>query len=92
MQLRGLTLFLALCLAAGCTGAAGKIMADTTVPTAENPNAQLVPYVPPDIEELTGVPEGESGATGAVEGADPAAPPPEPTPAPAPAPTPEPKQ
>lgn len=91
MQLRGLTLFLALCLAAGCTGAAGKIMADTTVPTAENPNAQLVPYVPPDIEELTGIPEGEN-AEPKAEGGDPVAPPPEPTPAPAPAPTPEPKQ
>jgi len=90
MQLRGLTLFLALCLT-GCTGAAGKIMADTTVPTAENPNAQLVPYVPPDFEELTGIPEGEGDAAKG-EGGDTAAPPPPPDPAPAPAPTPEPKQ
>lgn len=91
MQLRGSTLFLALTLglAGGCTGAGGKIMADTTVPTKENPNAQLVPYQPPDISEITGIPEDEEDK-GAGDTAAPATP--EPAPAPAATPTPEPKQ
>jgi hypothetical protein len=57
MLYRALTLFLAASLGAGCTGAAGKIMADTKVPTKQDPNAVLVPYVPPDFSELTGIPE-----------------------------------
>ncbi|HWO19368.1 MAG TPA: hypothetical protein VNO30_11350 [Kofleriaceae bacterium] len=62
MQLRALTLFLAAGLAAsGCGGAGpGKIMADTKVPTKEDPNAVLVPYQPPDISELTGIDEDEA--------------------------------
>ena len=60
MELRTLSLFLVLSLGAGCGGAAaGKIMADTKVPTPENPNAVLVPYIPPDISELTGIEEDE---------------------------------
>jgi hypothetical protein len=71
-----LTLFLAACLAAGCGGAApGKIMADTRVPTPEDPNALLVPYVPPDISELTGIDEDEEAEAEAGEPA--AAPAPE---------------
>jgi hypothetical protein len=73
MQLRALTLLLAAGLGAGCGGAAGKIMADTSVPTKEDPNALLVPHIPPDISELTGTPEDED------EGEAPAA-----TPAPEP--------
>jgi hypothetical protein len=58
MQLRELTLILAVCLGAGCGGApAGKVMTDTTVPTKEDPNALLVPYKAPDISELTGISE-----------------------------------
>jgi hypothetical protein len=85
MQLRALTLLLAAGLGAGCGGAAGKIMADTKAPTKEDPNALLIPYTPPDISELTGIPEDEEQD----EGAPPAA-----TPAPARAatPAPEPKK
>jgi len=58
MQLRALTLFLAGCLAAGCGGGgAGKIMAETPTPTKEDPNAVLVPYLAPDISEITGIEE-----------------------------------
>jgi hypothetical protein len=83
MQLRGSTLFLvlALGLAGGCTSAGGKIMADTSVPTKDNPNALLVPYQPPDISEITGIPEDEED-TDAGDAATP----------PAPAPAPEPKR
>jgi hypothetical protein len=83
MQLRGSTLFLALALglAGGCTSAGGKIMADTTVPTGDNPNALLVPYQAPDISEITGIPEDEED----TDAGDPATPP-------AAAPAPEPKR
>ena len=65
MRPRALTLFLAAGLAAGCGGAApGKIMADTKVPTPEDPNALLVPYAPPDISELTGIDEDEEAEAG----------------------------
>ncbi|HWU89677.1 MAG TPA: hypothetical protein VN253_20585 [Kofleriaceae bacterium] len=84
MQLRGLTLFLALCLWAGCGGAAGKIMADTKVPTKEDPNAVLIPYEPPDFAALTGIPDEEEDKD---EGGEPATPP-----APPAAPAPESKQ
>lgn len=57
MQLRAALLLVA-CLGGGCGGAAaGKIMAETKVPTKENPNAVLVPYVAPDISEITGIEE-----------------------------------
>lgn len=60
MLLRALTLFLFVCLGAGCGGGpAGKLMTETRVPTPEDPNAVLVPYVPPDISELTGIDEDE---------------------------------
>jgi hypothetical protein len=62
MLVRALTLFLAATLGAGCGGGAGgKIMADTTVPAPDNPNAVLVPYLAPDISEVTGIPEDEDG-------------------------------
>ena len=79
MLVRALTLFLAAILGTGCGGGAGgKIMADTKVPTPEDPNAVLVPYQPPDISELTGIEEEDEDAPA------PAAPAPA-TPAPAPA-------
>ena len=82
MQLRAWILFLAACLGAGCGGGgAGKIMADTTVPTKEDPKALLLPYVPPDISELTGIPE-EDEVKGASAPA-PTAPAPAKVPAPA---------
>jgi hypothetical protein len=57
MQLRA-TLFLAACLGGGCGGAAaGKVMSETKAPTKEDPNALLVPYVAPDISEITGIEE-----------------------------------
>lgn len=70
MLVRALTLFLTAILGTGCGGGAGgKIMADTKVPTPEDPNAVLVPYQPPDISELTGIEEEdeEDPATGAPE-------------------------
>ena len=85
MQLRALTLLLAAGLGAGCGGAAGKIMADTKVPTQEDPNALLVPYTPPDISELTGIDEDEDQDEGATPAAAPA-------PARTQAPAPEPKK
>jgi hypothetical protein len=84
MQLRALSLLLVACLGAGCGGGrAGMIMADTKVPTKENPNAVLVPYTAPDISELTGIPEDEDDKPGDDRAATP--------PATAPAPAPEPK-
>jgi hypothetical protein len=74
MQLRALTLFLAAALGVGCGGgSAGKIMAETPVPTPEDPNAVLVPYVPPDISELTGIDEDEEGEDAPEPSAPPAA-------------------
>jgi hypothetical protein len=50
MQLRALTLFLAAALGAGCGGgSAGKIMAETPVPTPEDPNAVLVKFLCADF-------------------------------------------
>lgn len=67
MQLRALTLFLAGCLAAGCGGGgAGKILAETKTPTKEDPNAVLVPYLAPDISEITGVEEPDPADSGAA--------------------------
>ncbi|HSK03293.1 MAG TPA: hypothetical protein VK932_18705 [Kofleriaceae bacterium] len=96
MQLRALTLFLAAALGVGCGGgSAGKIMAETPVPTPEDPNAVLVPYIAPDISELTGIDEDEE-AEDEQERSAPAAPaapamaPAKPAAAPAPAVTPAP--
>lgn len=75
MQLRALTLFLVACLGACGGGGAGKIMADTKVPTPEDPNAVLVPYTPPDISELTGIEEEEDASEPGEAAAPPAAPP-----------------
>jgi hypothetical protein len=86
MQLRALTLFLVACLGACGGGGAGKIMADTKVPTPEDPNAVLVPYVPPDISELTGIEEEEEDAGEAGKTAAPPASPPAVVPAPEPKP------
>jgi hypothetical protein len=70
MQLRALTLFLVASLGAGCGGAGpGKIMADTKVPTKEDPNGVLVPYIPPDISELTGIDEDEEAEKAAAPAA-----------------------
>jgi len=67
MQLRSLTLFFAACLGVGCGGGgAGKIMADTKVPTPEDPHALLVPYKAPDISELTGIDEEDEEDKGAA--------------------------
>jgi hypothetical protein len=74
MQQRALRLFLVVGLGAGCGGGpAGKIMADTKVPTKEDPKAVLVPYTPPDISELTGIDE-EEAELAKDEKAPPAAP------------------
>lgn len=74
MQLRA-ALLLAACLGGGCGGAAaGKIMAETPVPTKEDPKAVLVPYAAPDISELTGIEEpdeDEPEATAATPSAEP---------------------
>lgn len=60
MQLRALVLTLGVA-AAGCgTTKPGKIMADTPAPTPEDPNAFLVPYEAPDIEELSGVEDADT--------------------------------
>jgi hypothetical protein len=59
-------------------------MAETTVPTQENPNAVLVPYQPPDISEITGIDEDEEGKEAGETAA--------PVPAPAATPKPEPKK
>ena len=59
-------MFLALTLAAGCTSAGGKVMAETKVPTKENPNAVLVPYTPPDIEEISGTEDDADAAAPAA--------------------------
>lgn len=78
MQLRALTLFLALCLGGaglGCGGGGpGKIMADTKVPTKEDPNAVLVPYLAPDIAELSGIEEPEPSTEPATAAPAPAEP------------------
>jgi hypothetical protein len=70
MQLRASLLFLAFAIGCG-GGAGGKIMAETTVPTKEDPNAVLVPYQAPDIAELTGIEEDEDATedAGAASGA-----------------------
>jgi hypothetical protein len=75
MQLRGLSLFLAVCLAGCVTHAGGKIMADTKVPTPEDKTAVLIPYEGPDIAALTGIPEPDE-ADQSEPAAEPAAPPP----------------
>jgi len=77
MQLRA-TLFLAACLAlgmgAGCGGAAaGKVMTETKAPTKEDPNALLVPYVAPDISEITGIEEPDESEPASAPAAAPSA-------------------
>ena len=74
MQLRGISLFLALCLAGCVQHAGGKIMADTKVPTLEDKNAVLLPYEKPDIEAITGISADED-----TDASEPAAPPAAPT-------------
>ena len=78
MRLRALVLFLATVvpavLASGCgAGAGGKIMAETKVPTPENPDAVLLPYLAPDISELTGIEEDDADADASDDTAAPAA-------------------
>lgn len=73
MQLRA-TLFLAACLGGGCGGAAaGKLMTETKAPTKEDPNALLVPYVAPDISEITGIEEPDEAEPASAPAAAPSA-------------------
>lgn len=68
------------CAMAGCGGGkGGSLMVDTKTPTKEDPNALLVPYIAPDVNEIAGIEEPDDAAD--LE---------DPAPAPAPAAVPEP--
>ena len=58
----------------GCGGAAaGKVMTETKAPTKEDPNALLVPYVAPDISEITGIEEPDEADAASEPAAAPSA-------------------